>query len=403
MKRGILFIVLILAVSSLHAQKESTLSSEVREVTNKLKVDGYQLFYSLPKNVIRVEVVVKKTQQYKGPYSTYARKFLNITEGVVGADLTSHEVANASFMRYSLPDSLRYYSIAFTGYDNFPELQLNNDGVILGCNVPNELEGYSAVQCPVLKPNLDLQEFYFADLGVKPFMIEKLEKSFKMVETDSVPKKVPYSKKKMVETTPEMNAQAAASFVMKLRKRKAKLLYDQFEETNKVEGEALTIMLEELTKLEEKYIELFVGKIIETKQMFYFDFVPAEGIEAEQKMLFWFSENAGVSVGKPDARRGDYEPIMLETKVIGNVPDAEIKLIDNAQKGSVPIKHGLYNRIPGRIDVSLRFIDKLILKQQMQIAQKGSVVALPSEYLNKRYAMEFYAETGALKRIYLNK
>lgn len=401
MRKIFLLILSIYFVSDIVAQKEGMLDCEVRPVTSRLSVNGNQLFYALPRNTLRIQVEIERTTQFEGPYSQYASKYLGISEGVIFNDDEYYKISQVKFHRLSQPDSLNYYSVTVGGFSGFPMLQLNSDGVIVGCNLPYQVEGYNTEFCPLLNPEPESEDFIYTDLGVKPFIYEKSETLYKMVETDSTPTKVPYTESKLVQTTEEMNAEEAAAFVRKLRKRRLKLIAGIKDEVADVDGDAIDDMIEELKRIEAEYISLFIGKTVEKKFTYYFDFNPDSQSSAEQQIVGWFSKKKGMIVGKPEVRKNDYKPLVVESSVIGKIPQTKIQVMDQNQKTPTPIKYGLYYRIPGRIDVVLTYSDMVLAKQEWEIAQKGQVLPLPVTYLNDQsYAVEFYPETGSVKRVF---
>lgn len=404
MKRLSLILFVLVQFSIGFAQREMELDCDVRPVTSKMIINGRQIFYALPKNVIRIEIEIKKTIQYEGPYSGFALKYLNISEGIVLVDNEFYSIESLNIHRISQPDSNRFFAVSNSNYMGFPALQLNTDGVIVGCNNLEQCEGYNTLTCPLKTPEIELEEFLFTDLGVSPFTMEKKETLYRTVQTDSTPVKVPYTQTKIVSTTMETNAREAASVIRKLRKRRMKLIMGIKDETFAVEGEAMKKMIEELEIYEQQYLELFIGKSIDKSQTYYFDFEPNEESEMEQQIVAWFSKNKGLVLGKPDARKNNYKPLILKAQVRGKLPTPQIQVMDQAQKSPVAIKYGLYYRIPGRIDLALQFENRTLIDQQLEIAQKGVVVPLPVFYLNNSdYSIEFHAETGGIKRIYKNE
>ncbi len=403
MKRfAFVFFVTILCLTGF-SQKNGDVNCEVRQVTSKLLVSGSQMFYVLPKNAIRIDITLKKTTQFKGPYSKYAQKYLNIGEGVILMNDEFFTIESVSFNRFSIPDSSRFYSLNCTGYNDLPLLQLNHDGVLIGCNLNTPVKGYSTEGSLFLKPYPKTEEFQFVDLGVKPFFTEKTKKMFKYVQTDTVPVKVPYTKTSLQPTSDDFNADEVSALIRKIRKRRMKLVMGYKDETFAVDGEAMKKMVEELDNYEKRYLELFVGKTIEKQYTYSFYYEPEEDSDAEQKIIGWFSQSKGLSVIKLNIRRSDYQPLVVKSQTLGKVPDSEIQVIDNTQKNPFPIKYGLYYRIPGRISMCLYLVDRKIACCQIEIAQKGRVIPLPVGYLNnQKYSIEFYPETGALKGIYLN-
>jgi len=404
MKHFIVFVCAFLSFFTAFSQTELGSDCDVRQVSSRMAVDGSQLFYALPKNLIRIEVAVTKRTQFEGPYKEYSTKFLNIIEGVIQSDDEFFAIKNITFHRLSIPDSSKFYSVNYKGSEQFPLLQLNSDGVLLGCNVFEPIEGYSTLTCPLLQPETKTEDVIFTDLGVKPFLIETAQTLFKTVQTDSTPQRVSYEDSKKIATTKEQNAEQAAAFIFKLRKRKLKLLIGLKDEVNEVDGIAMKTMVDELKELEQSYLELFLGKTIEENYTYFFYFEPDEEANAEQEIVGWFSEKRGLSTAKPDVRRSDFKPLILTAESLGDIPKPVIQVMDKSQKTPVPIKYGLYYRIPGRVDLSLQYNDIVLGRQQWEIAQKGKTVPLPVEYLNShKYAVELHPQTGALKRISINK
>jgi len=399
--RVVLLLISLLLIIVVKAQKEEQLYCEVRQVSSNFIINGNQMFYALPKNTLRIEVKVEKVSQFEGPYSRYAKKYLNINEGVVQNNDEHYSIQSVKFHRLSQPDSSKYFSLSCIGYNGFPMLQLNSDGVLIGCNSDALIEGYSSYSCPMLCSEPDTEEYYFTDLGIKAFLFKKNETVYKIVQTDSTPTRVPIVESKLIESTSEMNAEAAASFIRKLRKRRFKLITGDKEEVVSVGGGEIEHMIKELENYEKKYLELFVGKIISKEYTYYFDFEPDEQTHAEQQILGWFSRTKGFEIEKPDIRRGDFKPLIVSAKLKGKVPKSQIQVMDQSQKSPTAIKYGLFYRIPGRIDVTLKYTDQILARQEWEIAQKGQIVPLPVSYLNdQNYCIDFYPETGALKRIY---
>jgi len=404
MKKILSLIILGVSILSVYAQKDVSNVGEVTPVKSNLNFDGTQIVYALPKNFIRIELTIQKTQLIRGPYASYAAKYLNINEGVIGSNNSYYSISNTKFLRYSVVDSTKFFSIGRINPFNIPEIKLNVDGVILSYNSDSKVEGYEAKSCPDIFPEQEFEDELFVDMGVHPFLSEKSETLYRTVKTDSNEMKMPYTQKKLVPTSEEQNAEEAAAFIRKLRKRKAKLLMGWSGEVNEVDGAAMKIMIEELKNLEDSYLELFMGREQTIEHKYYFDFEPESNVIQEQAIICFFSSKNGISSNKSDARRGDYEPIILKSSMLGNVPKPKLKLMDNSGKTPTAIHYGLYYRIPGRVKLTLKTKNTILAQQQLQIAQKGQVVPLPGEYLvDRKFAIDFYPETGGLKSIKHNK
>lgn len=403
MKQIVIIIFLSIQLITLFAQKGDDISFYVEKIDSKFIIDGRQTFYALPKNSITVEVYVEKIIQYEGPYSTFAPKYLNITEGIIPMDSETHRIVSVEFNRTSHADSSQFYAINYNGYESLPMLQLNSNGVIVGCNLTTPAESDLSFNNPMVIKDNDAEEFCFFDLGTKSFLVENENTFYKTVETDSTPQRVAYKKIELEATTTEENAKMAAAFIRKIRKRRVKLIMGINDEVVSVDGKAIKAMVAELDKYEQMYLELFVGKSIKKTNVYYFDFEPTAGKIVQNKTVGWFSKTMGITVSKPSKKR-DYKPLVMTVKQIGNVMQREVKRVDDSQKDPIAIEYGLYYRIPGWVDITFEYANKIIAQQKWEIAQMGVTLPLPIDYLyNHKYSIEFYPETGALKGISLNK
>jgi len=399
MKKIIFTVILTIHIFTVFSQKNENINFDVRHVTNQLNIDGHQMFYALPKNIIQIKIEVTKTIQYEGPYSTYAPKYLNISEGIIPMDNEFYTISNIKCKRISIPDTSNFYCIT-TNRNFLPIIQLNSDGVILGYNTDTDLNNYKFNNYLYTDFPEKSDEFYFTDLGVKPFLRKTQKTFYKTIKTDSSIQKIPVKKQGLSPTSVNENAAEAAAFIRKLRKRRMKLLFGIKDETFPVEAGALQTMVDELNKYEKSYLELFMGKTIEQKHTYYIYFEPDVNSGAEQKVVGWFSERNGFTFSKKDSRKRDIKPLIVDAYSLDAIPAAKIQVMNNSSKTPIPIKYGLYYRIPGRVVLSIKYLNKTLLKQAFEIAQKGQIVPLPVEYLNNpEYSIEFYPETGALKRI----
>lgn len=403
MLKNFTIVFLILSSITLSAQKEYSNQCNVKKVTGELIIDGTQVFYALPKNVIRIEIEVRKTISQVGPYAVYAEKLLNISEGVVNYSSSSFDIANVEAKRYSKIDSTNIYAISNVNPFNMPAIQLSPTGCILACNA-NEVVACSNVVNPVSIDFGELEIDPFLDLGIKPFEIKESTTLYKTVRTDSTETKVPYKSTKLKQTTTEANAHEAADYIRKIRKRKMKLMYADAAETNAVDGKAVKVLIDKLEESEKAYLELFVGREYTMSKKHYFDYEPSSNVSQEQIVLCWFSSKNGISKSRTENRKGDYKKITVNTSQFGILPKPTIHHMDQASKNPEAIKYGLYYRMPGNIEFSIRYDKEEILRQQMQIAQNGIVIPLPVEYLiDRNFAIFFHPETGGLKRIVQNK
>jgi hypothetical protein len=159
-------------------------------------------------------------------------------------------------------------------------------------------------------------------------------------------------------------------------------------------------MVAKLDELEKSYVEIFVGKTIKTSYETTLLFTPSKGNENEQITLGWFSKSQGLISQKQELRRNDSKPIIAKIEPQISFPKLNFQSADNSTKNPAAIRYGLYYRIPALTDITIECPETINIRQQMQIAQKGVVVPIPSDYLlGRKFSIEFDGETGAIRQI----
>jgi hypothetical protein len=78
--------------------------------TNGDKPKSGGVYYSLPKTIVTVEVTLNKTYKVKGPYSSYAQKYLGLSN-IITENSTSYDLAGITLNSYSVPDPDQYYFV----------------------------------------------------------------------------------------------------------------------------------------------------------------------------------------------------------------------------------------------------------------------------------------------------
>lgn len=390
-----LFAIALVSVSmASSAQKEVESSLSVSKVGNIINIDGHQVFYSLPQNSLVVSIDITKTVYAQGPYAQYAQKYLNITTGIVDETKTEYQIDGLSVDRFSSPDTSQLYAINYSGIDYLPMVQLNADGSILAINSKNGAKGYKLEKIqsgtePVTEP------ISFVDFGVKPFFLDEIEET---AEDDSISAKKPKQPTTVVKTVEE-NAADAAAVIRKIRKRRLKLVAGISGEANAVDGKAMKSMIKELDKLEAEYLSLFIGKKVQVSYKQSVSVTPNADSNVEQITVGYFSKSQGFAA-KQDAKRTDCYPVTMKITTLTSSPKVSIKEVETSAKTTSSIKYGVYYRMPATVSISVDCDGLAHYSKMLVIAQKGVVVPLPTDYMNnQKFAIEFDAETGALKSI----
>lgn len=344
--------------------------------------------YKLPLNGVAVQMEVEKESHLAGPYAKYAQKYLGIQNGIIFQNTEYFRLAKVKMESVkTVDDSLTFkimeQNIAPLSYSLSPE------GFLIGINFTDFLINESIVRDSFSFARA-LPELQFPDLGIKRFVGQKSESQGRTVKTDSSLIKIPYSRKQESVKTPELKAEEAANFIFKLRKRKFKLLAGILEPAQ--QGLDAVPMAQKLDSIEQSYVELFTGKIVFTRDVYNFFVFPMAG--KMDTLLCYFSPNEGLTTDKGHVSETEgrevWSPVFLKfkypkTKTVSFVPD------------TCP---GIVYREPEVIETGLFINDRPLIEKRMRFSQLGKIKSIPEKYLlNQDYSIEFFQETGALKRL----
>jgi hypothetical protein len=320
---------------------------------------GY--YYSIPRTVLRVEFRLQHTIFIPGPYAAYASKYLGIVDvartpknewAIKGADISEGIESD--------PQLLFCIQPALTDVIMPSLYALEKEGYILSPGLvyyprPSQLarEDYSTVSNPT-----------FTDLSSSRYFNENIDTVYKTVMKDSKYIRVPTVRKEIEQKTPELKAQEAANFIIKIRKRRFKLLSGQYNFIT--EGAALEITVRELNKLEEEYLSLFIGKQITVEKRVSQFYIPDMAAGGRADILCRFSEDTGIL---PEADKHG-QPVLIR------VLD-ENSLADTINNSPRKISQALYYRMPGNAAVSLTYGEQIVAQNRMSLAQFGPLITLP--------------------------
>jgi len=321
--------------------------------------DKNAILYSLPRTVINVEVDFLKTRFIPGPYHEYAGKYLSL-EGVSHDSVVSWQIRKITVSASVEPDPDYFYSVKIErkSEEMHHELErLSHSGFIM---LPGSFIINGPFDAETVAPPYN--EVYYTDLSVKRnIMIEK-ETSYQRVFRDSVYVQIPVETELLVEKTPELKAEEAANFIIKLRKRRFKLLTGQSE--GEVPGTAAGKVIEELNWLEQEYLSLFTGRTIYESETRHYRFIPVTNRSTDQQVLFKISDNEGAF----DSMSAKGRPAILEI---------ECQDLTRNLKGirSPEAPNTLYYRHPDLARVTISLESRTLFENRFSVYQYGPVVS----------------------------
>lgn len=338
------------------------------------RYNGRGLIYSLPRNVLHVQVHVNKTTYTPGPYAAFAKKLLGVEQAIQEASTlyTITEVAahtsveadpNALFCAYGKPQKGRR-TIDYFG--------LCASGLVLPIDQPR---AETTAQTKVTQaPNTSAG---VTDMSPSPFLAATQNTMYAKNNGDTDPNRAPVHKNIIVERNLSEKAKEAADFIFTLRQKRLEFLATDPE--TPFTGDALRAAFDELNRLEHAYVSLFVGYTESSTEVHTFDYTPTKA-EGESDILFRFSKSRGI-VGVSDFTAN---PVLLNI-----TPDSipalhnEIAEVVNGLKGK---KRNMFvhYRMPNMATISLSEGKTELLSIRRSLYQYGTTCLVPLSQLEAR-------------------
>ena len=361
--------------------KTTDFSYNVINIKDAKGIRNNAIMYFLPKTVVKTQVKIKKTIQKKGLFSNYAKKHLNIENAII-KDNQIWEIVDVNFSTYPIIDSTKLYIIEHKKEVDYIDIQLSSCGVLKSINSNNKLSA-DLINKEVYNEKI----FQKSTIGI---LTKTKEINFNEV---ALPKQVVNSR------TLSEKAKALSDIILTLREDRAATIVGDGYTKNIPNGASLSIMIDNMNKLEKQYLALFKGKTKEEEYTFSFDFIPQETRDLTQKILFRFSSKEGV-VEKTNM---DGVPIILELNASGNLKQVigfdkrqehlkRIARIDNNKKG-------LHYTVPDKVTAKLLMNNNYLAEKDILLSQFGVTQYLPSKYLNGNYSIVMNYKFGSIRSL----
>ncbi len=379
-----LFIFLFLSVLIITSCKTGFYSEKYN---SKSKENG--IIYALPKAKIIVNLEITKQVKQKGIFSEFTHLYFN-TKNTISEDELKYYISDFSVKTIPVIDSSKIYKIVSKRNINPLLLNLSKENFISGINL-NDVQAGKVNEKQTLNRSNEIKNKIsdYADISLSSVREVKYDTIYKEVMRDSVMIKIPVIKKKEVYKSKAKQAKETAEFIFNLRDDRYALLTGENDGNNFPDGEALKQMINQLSELEKKYMSLFTGREINLKKLYQFEFIPEINQPEISKVMFYFSEKKGITNDTLDV------PVILSFKPA----KLNIKGISQSDK---KLK-GIIYRIPGKAAVSISLKGKDLYRSEFEIPQIGTLNLIPANLFKSKVTVEFYPESGSLKRISLVK
>lgn len=366
-----IFIFFLLIPFSLFSQVRVT---KVDDSFNPQGKNG--LIYALPRAVVQVEVLVEQKELLAGPLKNYAEEFLGISN-YIRQDGFEYSLKDIRISTLAEPDPDQYYFVE-QGPKSSKEtwessFSLNGIGMITSVGSSLAEPGQSEAIAGSLSEDELMQIFRnYADLN----LYARVDTIVRRISIDTITIEDYTFKTTMTEKPLEVKAREVAEMIGRIREGRLNLITG-FQEVNYSEG-TMRFMNDELLKMENEYMRLFVGAVKTSKLTYTFTYVPGPESLGTPVGLFRLSETSGISRG---GGQGEQAMVLIES--IGS-DEAE------QMQGS---GNGLHYRIPRQADINILFQGETIGSLRTAIPQLGHVAALPPEAAD----IEFDGNTGGVK------
>lgn len=368
---------------------------KVVPISSAKNISGNGVYYALPKTVLNIELEVEKTQNIKGPYSDFAKKYLGLSN-VVNISSNDYEIKDVKISSSSIPDADQYYFVEIdekaSKISKTVLMNLSESGLIMGVNDNILKRKINKTDNNFKKGEFDYNHIFNSYLS--PDVVENIDTIYTRVDVDTSSIENKIFNTVLINKSSEDKAKEIAEEILMIKENRYKLLTG-FQEVAYDEG-AIEYMDTQLKEIQQEYLKLFTGVKIHKTITYHFKYIPESDSKNEIIVpIFKFSEKAGVN--KLSSQTGDKVNIkivkMKNTDKLNNIVK-KINSVTDSKKS-----RGYYYRIPDYGKVSIVFNKEQLSEIDLLINQFGIVTFLPAN----KSDVKFYLETGSIKNVLIEK
>ena len=314
--------------------------------------EGY-VTYSLPMTTISLDVEAVQETFYAGPYAKYAEKYLGVKPRM--KDETTVQLTQIRMTPYVEADQSKRYSVNIKkGTLNPSVFSLSSAGLVTFADA--EFGNETVWRFPVRS------EGDFSGKGVSSNLTSESATLYRNEKKESAYNRVSVQQNMVVEKTLEQKAAETANTILELRRQRLQIVTGDTDAT--YSGEAMGAAIDELTRLEQEYMTLFIGYSEYQTQRMKFDVIPEAGRENQMYIAFRISDKNGLVPADDMTGR----PVVMEM-----IPQTFAQ--PDVKKAGASV---VYYRIPAMCTVKLKNGADLLLQSRVPVYQLGQESSIPT-------------------------
>jgi hypothetical protein len=317
--------------------------------------------YALPMTSVQIQAEATREVFTAGPYAKFAVKYLGIESPAENRE--SYSLKSIRLTSFVEADATQTYTVALKdnkSATNFLTMTAAGPVAMFEQNAPAPVTWRFAN---------DAREAGFHDRGTVSNLAKETTTLYKTVKTDAGFDRVPVQQNQVVEKNVERRAEETANMIYSLRKKRMELISGDAD--NPLSGDAMRAALEEIARLEEAYMSLFVGKSSFDTQAMTFDVAPDAKQEKQLYVAFRFSETKGLLAAANLAGR----PVTLDLSPENNVKAMPSNAADAGKKNS-----RVCYRIPEIVQARVLDGQTVLLQTRLPVYQLGAVMTFPINF-----------------------
>ncbi|MEA3449294.1 MAG: DUF4831 family protein [Bacteroidota bacterium] len=344
------------------------------------------LVYCLPKKQIHLTIALKKAHFIPGPYAEFATPYLSL-QNIKYKEKYFYAISDVECHTSAIADPDRRFYIVPD--KNLPALSFSQQAVLSGINL-TDVDERAPTSAPAFLPekldnpaNPD-----FTNIQIDKSKYEVIDTTYRIVQRDSVVKRIPVYQTKEKQKTIAQKAKDAADFIIRIRKNRFSL--EAAIEEQKVSGVDIAYMIEKLEALEQSYLALFTGKLKTEMVELHYTLTPEKKQEEQGFVLDYFDKNTGKHVEQND-KADKLELLVLPLTGKNN------EATDSTGEKN---KKALAYCQAKPVELSLYLNDKKIFVHREAIPQMGTIRYLPSDVADQDTKIKLDPRTGEI--IFIN-